>query len=99
MTDRKSCVLLVPAEDLAQANDFAESRGYGPGNFSVPLVSGTGGSWYGCHAWCTQSFLESLEGPGWPSSMIVSTVDSGDPLGNWISALNENGLETISEEL
>jgi len=53
----------IPQDKVAEANDALEALGFGPGNFSVPLRSGTEGATHaGLHSWDDSSFLAALQG-------------------------------------
>lgn len=101
MTYSISCVLLIPAAHREALNTLAESLGYGPENLSVPLTDANGATWFGCHTWCMQVFIDQLADPMYAgearSALIVSTIDGGDPASNWAQALADNGLSMVSE--
>lgn len=101
-----SCVLLIPAAHRDAINAVAEAIGYGPGNLSVELLHTDGSTWYGCHTWAEQAFLDMIASPppevaqiqGGPealAALVVSSVEGGDPLSNWQQALTENGLTVV----
>lgn len=96
MTYSISCVLLIPGEHHEAINALADSLDYGPDNLSVPLTKADNSSWFGCHTWCAQSFLDQLADPTYASealsALIVSAVSGGDPASNWAQALADNGL-------
>lgn len=102
MTYSISCVLLIPAAHREAINALAESLGYGPDNLSVPLTKTDGSPWFGCHAWCTQAFLDRLSDPAYAgearSALVVSAIPDGDAGSNWALALASNGLSANNEE-
>lgn len=91
-----SIVLLIPSQHREAINTLAEELGYGPGNLSVLLVKADGTTWYGCHTWCVQAFLDQLVDPKYAcealSALVVSAIDCGDPTSNWAQALLDNHL-------
>ena len=100
MTALVSCVFLIPGADLGQINSVAAGFGYGPASLSVPLVNGSAQPWFGCHAWCTQSFVDGLGVPAtrnaWPASMIFSATPGVNPMLHWLQALAANGLTPVN---
>lgn len=91
-----SVVLLIPAQHREAINTLAEELGYGPGNLSALLVKDDGTTWYGCHTWCVQAFLDQLVDPKYAcealSALVVSAIDCCDPTSNWAQALLDNHL-------
>lgn len=102
MTFSISCVLLIPAAHREAINALAESLGYGPDNLSVPLTKTDGSPWFGCHAWCTQAFLDRLSDPVYAgevlSELIVSAIPEGTAYSNWNNTLAANGLSVVETE-
>lgn len=97
-----SVVLLIPAQHREAINTLAEELGYGPGNLSVPLTKTDGSPWFGCHAWCTQAFLDRLSDPVYAgevlSELIVSAVPEDTAYSNWNNTLAANGLSVVETE-
>ena len=99
MTYSISCVLLIPAAHRDAVNALAESLGYGPSNLNVELVHTDGSSWYGCHTWCVQTFLDQLADPLYAgeavAALVVSAVTDGSPADNWAEALAAHSLSVV----
>jgi hypothetical protein len=96
----KSVVLLVPAALRDSANELGELMGWGPNNYSVPLVSGDVVTHYGLHTWAEQSFVEMVEGKALPAglesfepvvdALIMSVREISD--GHFFDVIAEHGL-------
>jgi hypothetical protein len=101
MTYSISCVLLIPSEHLKAINALAASLGYGPDNLSVSLVKSDGSAWFGCHIWCNHSFIDQMTDPQYASdalsTLIVSAIESGEPLDNWAKTLADNDLTVLGD--
>lgn len=106
MTYSISCVLLIPAMHQQAINQVAEAVGYGPGNLSVELVHADGSTWYGCHTWCIQGFLDQMANPPEEVSLIdgstealealiVSSEEGGESVQHWERALSLYGLSVV----
>lgn len=61
----KSCVLILPINLRDEGDRMGETLGWGPNNFSVPLVTiGTAEvTHYGLHAWVGDDFIVMLDDP------------------------------------
>jgi hypothetical protein len=96
MTYTFSCVLLIPAAMRSTANALINSYGFGPDNLSVGLKkTSDSSSWFGCHIWCNQAFLNYLQANQASvllNTMIISAVDGGNAYTNWSGALAANGV-------
>lgn len=56
--------MAVPDANLAAARRMGELLGWGPGNYSAPLLKTEGGiSYWGLSTVCTQGFVESVHDP------------------------------------
>jgi hypothetical protein len=71
----KSCVLILPINLRDEGDRMGETLGWGPNNFSVPLI--TIGSnevtHYGLHAWVDDTFIAMLDDP----TITQQLLDSG----------------------
>ncbi|MNQ48937.1 hypothetical protein D3C85_628250 [compost metagenome] len=102
-----SVIQLCPDGHKVAAEQIAEAAGYGTGNLSVRLQSGSGEAWWGCHAWWVQGALENAlalpaEAPtAWHEAMaavITSVKEDADAYGHWQEVLAANGVTIVSEE-
>ncbi len=100
MTGIISCVLIIPVALSAVANSLIAGYGFGPNNLSVQLIkTADTSSWYGCHIWCNQAFIDFIQAhqaTDFQSKMIVSTT-AGPANTNWQFALQASGMQIAPE--
>jgi hypothetical protein len=106
MSYDRSVVLIVAAEDRAEAESFGEGLGHSGQEYAVPL-SPTGeepATHFALHSWASEAFVALLAGTA-PSGVPQEAVDrllplvrasvSGDAAGHFGRALTEAGLQRI----
>lgn len=106
----KSTVLIVPAAHQAAANAVAEAMGWGPNNYSVPLVTGEVVTHYGLHTQSSEQFEGWVKGTtplpeGMESAQAVIDVLTAsfsatlNGRAHFDAVLDANGLEPVVSEL
>ena len=99
-----SAVLILPDAYRDAGNAFGVEQGWGENNFSVPL-SPDGKepvTHWGCRAEVTQSFIDMVENPSLETKLLLSVLihsfsNTLTPYEHWISVLEENKLQNLSD--
>lgn len=97
-----STVLIIPADLKDQANQYGESLGYGPENYSIPLLDANGEiTHYGLHAWRDESFKEAVEAGNIEDENIKEALIysfRSDHIGHFDEVIAQYELSKVEEE-
>lgn len=76
----RSCVLLLPLDQVATGNAVGEAMGWGPANYSVPLSADGSepATYYGLHVWVTEDFQTLIETWAYPPQLADAGISQDD---------------------
>ncbi len=76
----RSCVLLLPLDQVATGNAVGEAMGWGPASYSVPLSADGSepSTYYGLHAWVTEGFQTLIETWAYPPQLSDAGISQDD---------------------
>jgi hypothetical protein len=76
----KSCVLILPDDQVATGNAVAEAMGWGPENYSVPLSADGSepATHYGLHAWVGEAFQQMVETNYYPPELEQAGISQAE---------------------
>jgi hypothetical protein len=76
----RSCVLLLPLDQVATGNAVGEAMGWGPASYSVPLSADGSepATYYGLHAWVTEDFQTLIETWAYPPQLADAGISQDD---------------------
>lgn len=73
-----SCVLILPADQVATGNAVGAAMGWGPDNFSVPLSANSLATHWGLHAWVGEDFKALIENSVYPPELAGAGVTQAE---------------------
>jgi hypothetical protein len=75
-----SCVLILPANQVAIGNAVGEAMGWGPDNYSVALSADGSepATHWGLHAWAADSFQTLVESGIYPPELAEAGISEAD---------------------
>ena len=84
-----SLCAILPVASMLAANATLQSKGFGPGNFSVPAYTGAGASHAALHAWDDPVFSAAVKA----IAGVVVNEGAGDPVARTNALIQAQGAK------